>query len=358
MRRAFLLAPLLVAGSVWPAAGAGSVTTHPVPVVIDTGLCSPDSMLVGETCGLWMAPGDPASSTFGYANLRLWGVASDADCTNASSAERSDWLEFGYPNLRTLSGDPAGSAPTYVCADTGHSSRDWSELAAQEGTVKQFPVNDCDGQLDADGEPGPCPATPGKYDIVMFARMRILHVYRGNDPVAIGTFGPPPAPGACGLRGPDPNAICLVLEMRGEAVRPDMQVAHSHAGPFVGEDTYDASSAGQVIDEVVPRGGRTFVAFRIENDGDTDDTLVVEAAGDRAGLVARFRSLGRNVTTAVTGRGWKVRVPADSFRLLQLRIHAPVDSGPRLVRRWTVRARSRSEPGLADAARAAIRVRA
>lgn len=34
MRRAFLLAPLLVADSVWPATGAGPVPTSPVPVVI------------------------------------------------------------------------------------------------------------------------------------------------------------------------------------------------------------------------------------------------------------------------------------------------------------------------------------
>jgi hypothetical protein len=33
MRRAFLLAPLLVAGSARPAMGAGSGPTYPVPVV-------------------------------------------------------------------------------------------------------------------------------------------------------------------------------------------------------------------------------------------------------------------------------------------------------------------------------------
>jgi hypothetical protein len=358
MRRAFLLAPLLVAGSVWPAAGAGSVSTHPVPVVIDMGQCNPPSMLVGETCALWMAPSDPGASTFGYANLDLWDVAGDAACTNASSADRSDWLEFGYPDLRTLSGDPAGSAPTYICADTGHSSMDWDDLAAQEGMVVQFPVNDCNGQLDADGDPAPCSAAPDKYDVVTFGRMRILHAYRGNDPAAVGTIGPPPTPGACGVRAPDPNAICLVVEMRGDAVRPDVQVAHSHAGPFVGDDSYDGNVRGQAIEEVVARGERAFVVFRIENDGDTDDTFLVEAPGDRAGLVVRYRSLDRDVTSAVTGRGWEIPVPAGSFRLLQLRIHAPVSSDRGLVRRWTVRVTSRSEPRLADAARAAIRVRA
>ncbi len=56
MRRAFLLAPLLVAGSVWPAMGAGSVPTYPVPVVIDDTACDPSVLEVGDVCSLWMSP--------------------------------------------------------------------------------------------------------------------------------------------------------------------------------------------------------------------------------------------------------------------------------------------------------------
>lgn len=52
MRRAFLLAPLLVAGWVWPAAGAGSVSTYPVPVVINDAACDPSVLVVGDPCAL------------------------------------------------------------------------------------------------------------------------------------------------------------------------------------------------------------------------------------------------------------------------------------------------------------------
>lgn len=127
-RRAFLLAPLLVAGSVWPAAGAGSVPTHPVPVVITAGPCNPAGMVVGETCAVWHADDGLGASDLGYANLSLWDVPADAMCTNAGSSSRSDWIANGYPDPRVLAGDPPGSEPTYVCADTGSSSRDLSAI--------------------------------------------------------------------------------------------------------------------------------------------------------------------------------------------------------------------------------------
>jgi hypothetical protein len=136
-----------------------------------------------------------------------------------------------------------------------------------------------------------------------------------------------------------------------------VQVAHSHGGPFVGDGVYDADGAGQAIDEVITRGERSLVVFGIENDGDTADTFVVTGPGNKAGLVARYGSGGEDVTAAVTGHGWEVSVSPDSFRPVQLRIHAPAGSEAGLVRRWVVTATSVSEPGLADAARAAFRVR-
>lgn len=164
MRRAFLLAPLLVAGSVWPAMGVGSVPTYPVPVVIDDTACDPLALEIGETCGLWMSPTDLGVSDFGFANLAQWDVAPDTLCTNAGSSARSDWIANGYPEVRALTGSPPGSAPTYVCSDSGHSSRDRSDLSESMGTVKLFPIKRCAGQLDAAGAPAPCPAPAGKFD--------------------------------------------------------------------------------------------------------------------------------------------------------------------------------------------------
>jgi hypothetical protein len=113
-------------------------------------------LAVGDTCGLWQAPTDPDGSDSGFANLSLWDVAPpDALCANAGSNDRGDWIANGYPDLRVLNGDPPGSMPTFVCADTGTSARDWFDLADQEGTVQEFPVNDCNGQVDTDGVPAP-----------------------------------------------------------------------------------------------------------------------------------------------------------------------------------------------------------
>jgi hypothetical protein len=127
-------------------------------------------------------------------NLDKWDVAGDEHCSNAGSSDRGHWIESGYPDIRTLNGTPPGTAPTYVCGDTGHSAANWQDLHDQEGEIKLFPVNDCAGQLDMDGNPAPCPATPDKYDIIGFTSLLVQHVYHGNDLAAIGTPG---AGGTC-----------------------------------------------------------------------------------------------------------------------------------------------------------------
>ena len=81
-----------------------------------------------------------------------------------------------------------------ICNDTGHSNADWSTLHDQIGTLKYFPVNDCEGQLGKDGHVLPCPGTPDKYDIIGFTGLMIDQLYRGNDDAAIGEPG---AAGTC-----------------------------------------------------------------------------------------------------------------------------------------------------------------
>ena len=357
VRRAFLLAPLLVVGSVWPAAGAGAaVPAYPVPVVIDDEACDPSQLEVGETCALWQGGSDPTSEV-AFANLSLWDLAADAPCTNAGASARSDWIANGYPDALALAGEPPGSAPTYVCNDTGHSFQTFDDLADRIGTIATFPVNRCATQVDADGEVDPCPEEPSRFNIGLLARMRVLAVFRGDDPEAIGVPGGPG--GACGLRSVDPNAICLVLEFVSVpgTYQPDVQVGHSHGGPFAGDAVYDPGGPDQTIEEVVTRGERSFVVFKIENDGEVVDTFAIRGPGDRAGLVARYRTAGEDVTRAVVhGRLW-IGLGPGSFRLVQLRVHAPADAEPGLVRRWVLTATSEGEPGLADAARAVFRVR-
>jgi hypothetical protein len=132
-------------------------------------------------------------------NLDQWGVPPDENCRNAGTDDRRDWVIDGFPDMLTLNGNPPGTAPTYVCGDTGaggstQGNSIWGTLLDQRGEVKLFPVNDCQGQLDKTGSVSPCPSTPDKYDIIGFTSLLIVEVYNGNDPAATGTTG---ASGTC-----------------------------------------------------------------------------------------------------------------------------------------------------------------
>jgi hypothetical protein len=357
MRRAFLLAPLLVAGSMWPAVGAGPVPTYPVPVVIDDTACDPSALEVGETCAAWDAPDDPAGSDFGFANLELWDVATEANCTNAGSANRSEWIAFGYPDSLGLEGDPPGSDPTYVCSDSGHSSRDVSDLQDSEGQVKLFPVNSCAGQLDAAGDPAPCPATAGKFDVTSFARMLIQHVYQGDDPAAVGTPGSPPTPGACGLRAPDPNAICMVLEFRGVpgTFLPDVQISPSRTAMFAGDDVYGRDPRQVLIRKISP-GQLTGAFLRFQNDGTATDTIVVTGAGRKGALIPRYRCAGLDVTAEVTGAGLEVVLAAGQHVNVRMRVQARPRAVPGSSRRWLLTGTSEGSLDLVDSVLLKVRV--
>jgi Flp pilus assembly protein TadG len=179
-----------------------------IPIVLDAGYIQgtckvPDGIEMGDTCAFWYNNTDSlASGNWGYMNLDLWNVAPGQNCSNAGTSDRSDWVHDGYPDLRILNGDPPGTAPTYVCNDTGHSSANWQDLKDTEGEVKFFPVNDCAGQISKTGAPAPCPATPDKYDIIGFTSLLVQHVYKGNDHAASGTFG---LVGNCATKNSNPK---------------------------------------------------------------------------------------------------------------------------------------------------------
>ncbi len=185
------------ATATWGPLGSGNA----VPIVLELGQlqgpCNiPDPLAINKPCAFWYNNNDFGNATWGFMNLDKWNVLPGDHCSNAGSSSRSGWIATGYPDPLPLNGTPPGTAPTYVCNDRGHSSRDWKDLAAEEGHIKLFPVNDCAGQLP------PCPATPDKYDIVGFTSLLVEHVYMGNDPLAIGSFG---ALGTCALTLPTLN---------------------------------------------------------------------------------------------------------------------------------------------------------
>ena len=186
------------ATAAWGALASG----NPLPIVLEAGQLQgpckiPDPSSVGQECAFWYNNNDLGSSQWGFMNLDQWNVSTNASCPNAGSGSngRGGWIVSGYPTQLPLNGTPPGTSPTYVCADSGHSQNDWMTLASQEGQIKLFPVNDCAGQIPA------CPTSkPDKYDIIGFSSLLVEHVYKGNDPSAIGSFG---ATGTCALTPPN-----------------------------------------------------------------------------------------------------------------------------------------------------------
>ncbi|MGH2539444.1 MAG: pilus assembly protein TadG-related protein [Actinomycetota bacterium] len=170
-----------------------------VPIVIESGFLQgtceiPDGIAIGDTCALYYNNGDSSlgDANWGFMNLDQWNVDAGESCTSAGSSDRGDWILNDFDEPLVLNGTPPGSESTYVCNDTGHSTRDWQDLFDRMNSpnpVVMFPVNDCDGQLDKSGTVSPCPSTPDKYDIIGFTRLKLIGVYKGNDPVAIGTPG-------------------------------------------------------------------------------------------------------------------------------------------------------------------------
>ena len=116
-----------------------------IPIVLQTGYLQgtckvPDGIEIGDTCAFWYDNKDTmGSANWGFMNLDQWNVSPGEHCSNAGSSSRSDWIANGYPDLRTLNGAPPGSAPTYVCNDTGHSTRDWSDLSDEDRQGQDVP---------------------------------------------------------------------------------------------------------------------------------------------------------------------------------------------------------------------------
>jgi hypothetical protein len=188
------------ATAAWGPSGSGQA----VPIVVESGYLQgtchiPDGVTEGDTCALWYNNNDPlGDANWGFMNLDQWNVSPTENCSNAGSSDRGDWILNDYQDPLVLNGDPVGTEATYVCNDTGHTTRDWADLVERmdANDVVLFPVNDCAGQLDKSGNVSPCPSTPDKYDIIGFTRLRLTGVYKGNDPAAIGSPG---ASGTCRL---------------------------------------------------------------------------------------------------------------------------------------------------------------
>jgi len=189
---------------------------RPVPIVLDRsqfqGPC--DLKSSGSECAFWYGNGSFAIGdlNFSFLELDTWGERKLHPCTHAGYAVMSDYIAHGYPDQLALH----PRRPTYACSRTGAATVYWQELLTlmNADQPRFFPVNDCGEQVSDTGALVPCGSgAPDKYSIVGFVRLKIVGIYKGNDPVAIGDPGPPATPGVCGIRTSDPNAVCLVMQV-------------------------------------------------------------------------------------------------------------------------------------------------
>jgi hypothetical protein len=163
-----------------PAGGA-----NPLPIVVYTGSDQGNCDIkegIGEDveCFLWYDNDLFQNSAFGFLNLCTvtdpcqhgWDVDPGANCPNVGASDRKDWIAgnwSGGPN------EVRYPSPTFVCRVSGITSSNWSALEDRVGDDLIFPVNDCDTQVDKNGNAIGCTTTeaPDKYNIVGFIVVRL-----------------------------------------------------------------------------------------------------------------------------------------------------------------------------------------
>jgi Flp pilus assembly protein TadG len=189
-----------VATAAW--GGAGS-TEHVAPLMLsatrltDCEIPPPvGTPFVPKTCSFWWNNGNggPPSGTaldnaeWGTLDLNNWNVQPADHCSQSTPPDFDTWMFQGFDGPLPINPAPA---PTYVCRGQGNfgASLDKKlEDARDQQLHLVFPVNDPSKQIDKDG--AICtPTTPGcstdKYDIIGFAYLVIVDLYKGNTPEAM-----------------------------------------------------------------------------------------------------------------------------------------------------------------------------
>ncbi|MDQ4107655.1 MAG: hypothetical protein M3138_02460, partial [Actinomycetota bacterium] len=165
----------------WGPAGAA----NPVPIVVytgsDQGNCDIEEGIGPDVaCYLWYDNDRFQQSAFGFLNLCTatdpcqhgWDVSSGDNCPNVGASDRSDWIAGNW------SGGPNEvhyPSPTFVCRVSGLTSSNWKALEDRVGDDLVFPVNDCDTQVDKNGNAIGCTTSeaPDKYNIIGFIVLQL-----------------------------------------------------------------------------------------------------------------------------------------------------------------------------------------
>lgn len=221
------------ATAMWGGAGAGEKVA---PLMLSANRLSsceippPEGNVEPHECTFWWNnspashPDDLANAEWGTLDLLNWDVEPPVHCNNSTPPQFEEWMLTGFF-------DPLPITPptTYVCRGQGNFgnalNRDILE-AARRGDPLYFPVNDPQTQIDGDGNACPPPPPGGtiachvdKYNIIGFAKLKIIDLYKGNT-AAAATYCGPHIPNFDG----DPNGRCMRAlweEYTPEGLEPD-----------------------------------------------------------------------------------------------------------------------------------------
>jgi Flp pilus assembly protein TadG len=158
----------------------------------------------GIDCAFWWnnsprsQPEDLANAEWGTLDLLNWDVPVPTHCNNSTPPQFQEWMLNGFFQPLPIDGDFYGGTPgdgrTYVCRGQGNFGNALNNIiddAIEVGDPLYFPVNDPLTQVDSSGSACP-PPPPGestdcsvdKYNIIGFAKLTIIALYKGNSPEA------------------------------------------------------------------------------------------------------------------------------------------------------------------------------
>jgi len=219
----------------WGGAGAGEKVA---PMMLSAGRLNdceippPQGEVDPHRCAFWWNnspasdPEDLANAEWGTLDLLNWDITSPTQCNNSTPPQFEEWMLEGFffplPIDSDIYGATAGDGRTYVCRGQGNFGNRLNNIineAIAAGDPLYFPVNDPLTQIDVNGNdcPPPDPTDPDavvckvdKYNIIGFAKLTIVGIYKGNTSQAGLPF-----PDGCGHipeADRDANARCMIAE--------------------------------------------------------------------------------------------------------------------------------------------------
>jgi hypothetical protein len=189
----------------WGGAGAGEKVA---PLMLSANRLSdcqippPPGSVQPVDCAFWWNnsptanPEDLANAEWGTLDLLNWDIPSATNCNNSTPPQFEEWMLTGFFQPLPIDSDLYGGTPgddlTFVCRGQGNFGNALNNIiddAITAGDPLYFPVNDPLTQIDSNGNfcPPPDPADPDattcavdKYNVIGFAKLTIIGIYKGN----------------------------------------------------------------------------------------------------------------------------------------------------------------------------------